>query len=344
MARRRRLMFVLIATAALLPLSCFLFIVAICSRPGTPAPAPIYDRLITKSSDVAFSPDSRLLTFTDEDNVFVVTVANEPMARRVCGTPDGIIWSITFTKDSDRLLISASEKIHIVGISDGKNQQPIPMKDLEAASASPTNDQVAGAIHFYELVGENHSLGMTAVDVFTLTNYSKPTRLVANPVVWQHPCKWSVVGRRLLTAGVTQGVLKVWNTADWTVLSEFSTPRVHSFCFGSDSNTVIWCGYDLCTVWSLTENRSISQWKSGSGSVTDVVSRPSGDVLIAKRYGTLMCWSQSGKQKWEKRLCDGRLLSFALSPNGQNVAIMHQEKAGSGFIKIWRWSDLEAKK
>jgi hypothetical protein len=346
MTRKRWSLLILISILVLTPLSITLFVVSACSRPGTAAP-PAAFQIPTDGHRFAFSPNSTLLAVDQQGKVGVYSLGEQILLKSAIKMPDSLIWSLAFTLDSSRLLVSCGGKLHEFDVATERliRSVEVPGHSVSYFTLCPVNEKVTAVIdHHYSKPVDEAEKDLHSVIAFDLANPTAYKRLITNRIANIPAVRFSRDGQLAIGCDIDAGTLKVWKTANWSL--EFLRPatRSHAFAFHPTGDIIGWndANKDRCYAWSIKDNRPVSDWSTAE-SIHDMEFLSNGDVayvshhyVFTKPLGALLTVRDAkGKIRATHRLTDGGSAYFAMSPDGRYAA------AGEhGRVKLWRWNDL----
>jgi WD40 repeat protein len=348
---RRRLKQVITVSIIVLVLICAgLYFKFPTFRPGTPAPPPFFQRPAANCV-IAFSPDSNRFAFTDDKKVFLCSLAEDIEVRELCAAPEGPIYSIAFTPEAKRLIVSSSG-LDIYDIEDGKwlQSSAIRGRRIELFSLCPRSDMVVARVTSqYAPAGQAPVNQQDTLEAFDFNNPDARTQLIQSRFI--SPVRFSRDGRQAMAFDWDASVIKVWNTSDWSTERDIPIRSAKAFAFGHDCAGIAVGESDgdqstQCIEWSLSEDRLLRRWQV-SGDIWDMEFHPSGDLItVCKHYllsvttaTTLSLWYSDGQCRSRLRIHDSFIQAFTLSPDGRFVATAGHDKDGQ-YVKVWRWEQL----
>ncbi|MFO0889520.1 MAG: protein kinase [Isosphaeraceae bacterium] len=147
---------------------------------------------------------------------------------------------------------------------------------------------------------------------------------------------WSPDGRLLLTGGSDDGVLRLWNPEDGTLLRKFAGHRswVWSAVFSPDGKRIASGSFDSTVrLWDVESGKELFALQGHKGLVRSVAFHPDGKKLASAGDRTLKIWDLESRKEIASLSDDGADLQIVtFTPDGNILA------GGSENGRILLWS------
>ena len=151
-------------------------------------------------------------------------------------------------------------------------------------------------------------------------------------------CMWGLAlspDGRLLAAGGSDGIVKLWNTQTWEVVRYFQTSgmKVQRLAFGPGSRQLAapCCDYGIVKIWDVATSMSRTL-EHGNEQVGSVVFSPDGRWIASGGSKSVKIWDMAtGRTLRTLPGAEAAARSMALSPDGRLLAVANRDQT----IRLW---------
>jgi WD40 repeat protein len=276
--------------------------------------------------DAVFSPDGQFVATASFDNTARLWNAQTGEQVTILRGHQGAVYRSRFSPDGKWLVTASHDRSARLwdfnsGNETARLEHNSPVFD---AAFSPNGSRVATAANFETAIWDGSGRKLYELSDGNLDKFSKGSQKVS----------WSPDSTRVVTFGITRGIVRVWDSDTGRKVSEYKghSDFVNSAAFSPESSMVLSTASDA-SLWNSTTGGELARLQGHDGNVLNSVFDSKGETIVTVSDDkTARLWDLAYLHTAVDLKRNEPSIKYTRIPDGHNLISM----ATGQILRVWQ--------